>query len=219
MTDHPGISEVWASAADPGDISEPANGVKTAGYTGTPAPVYQYINWMFKYLFQGVRHLLSRGIPEWNAAETYEGGATVKHENVTYVAIGTGANHEPPNLTYWMVWEPQTFIDAAFARTNASALVTTATSGGSISGAEIQAMNGKKRLTYNVGGTGPGTVSVVVDLSGAADFTPRVLTWSISTSNSGTIATAQIIASAHAQTVYVTGVGSTAWTVSVVAEE
>ena len=79
---HPGPSNIWAGSAAPADIAEPADGVKDAGYTGTPAPVYQYVNWLLKYLFQGIRHVLTRGIPDWNAdeaiAETYAVGDVVR---------------------------------------------------------------------------------------------------------------------------------------------
>jgi hypothetical protein len=268
----PTRERVWANSAAGADISEPADGIKDAGFTGTPAPIYQYVNWLFNAIHKWVQYLRARGIPDYDPLETYSVGDRVQAgDGQTYKCIqaNTPAAAKSPTTqrAYWTRWGalvnrglgdydsaedyavgdrvqlsndltyrciqingPSTSVkapvDPAYwepwaqnSIIDASALVTTATAGAAIGGAKLETTNGRKRVTFNATGTGPGVTSIAVALSGDADFSPRILTWSIYTSDGGTIATSQVIASAHALTVLVTGVASTAYSVSVVAEE
>jgi hypothetical protein len=215
----------WGNSAIEANIAEPADGQKLSGWTGTPAPPYQWFNWILRQAGKWIEYLRARGIPDYDATETYRIGDVVQYTDGLTYRRHAGSNSQgiaPSNGSYWERWghnatQLNTEVDAHLAThvTDADALVTTATSGASVDGAEIQYINGKKRMTYNAGKTGAGHVQV--DLSGAADFVPRILTWSIGTSDD--IATAQIKITAHTQTIYVSGVGDAQWLVSVVAEE
>jgi len=161
---HPGPSEIWASAADPGDISEPADGVKTAGYTGTPAPVYQFVNWLLKYLFQGIRHVLTHGIPYYSDDETYEVNDIVAYvgDGHVYRCIQAASGNLPSDPDYWTRWGHSA---AEFPTGDADADSATCTEG-TVSNATLQVVGELKTITVTVTGIGSlvhGTVITLAD--------------------------------------------------------
>ena len=96
---------VWADSAAQGDIAEPSDGMKGTGYTGTPAPVYQYVNWLFNRLGKWVSYLRARGIPDFDINETYSVGDRVQYQGETYVSLFAGHSHYPTELgIYFEPW-------------------------------------------------------------------------------------------------------------------
>lgn len=101
----PVVVPPWADTAVPTtDILTPTNGFIAAGWlnSATP-PSRQKFNWVLNFATNGVRYLTSRGIPDWDAAETYSDGAVVQYLDVLYQSPGAGnVNHTPGSTsTFW----------------------------------------------------------------------------------------------------------------------
>ena len=109
----PTLSDIWANAAPAGDtgIADPG-GLKDTGWTAASAcPPFSWMNWILNKCDSGLRYLLARGIPDWDAAESYSVGDRVQgSDGVTYVAIATsgapGAGENPGigGRTKWAPW-------------------------------------------------------------------------------------------------------------------
>lgn len=110
----PPVVNVWANAASGSpDIVEPTYidpGFPLTAGPGTPPAVVPrgFFNWIFWFLFTGVRYFMSRGIPEWEATETeYTAGTTVidTTNGHTYQLFGTATTGTAPHLdlTNWVL--------------------------------------------------------------------------------------------------------------------
>lgn len=99
----------WASSAAGGDIAEPSDAQKLAGWTGTPAPPYQWFNWILWKAAAWISYLRARGIPDYDPIETYSIGDRVQgSDGKTYTCIqaNTPAAAKDPTTqaAYWERW-------------------------------------------------------------------------------------------------------------------
>lgn len=103
----PTVLPAWAESAGGADVLQPSNAEIQAGWPlSNVPPSRKRFNWVLKYLAQGVRYLLQRGIPEWDAAEDYRVNDRVQGSNgKTYRCIQAGINQDPTTATaYWALW-------------------------------------------------------------------------------------------------------------------
>lgn len=106
----PPFALTWGSGS-PQNIVEPDDALKTTGWTGTPAPEYQYFNWWQNYADTWVTYLRTRGVPDFHAdnkqSSGYRAGDRVQWtDGKTYVALQTfsGAAHTPAEPMYFARW-------------------------------------------------------------------------------------------------------------------
>jgi hypothetical protein len=101
----PTVSNVWASAAAEGDIVTPSGGQQVAGFTPSiAAPPYQWMNWVLKQATSMGRYLMARGIPSYDADETYSGFDVCRWtDNIVYehLDIGNTIGIAPPQSNTW----------------------------------------------------------------------------------------------------------------------
>lgn len=103
----PTVLPAWAESAGGADVLQPSNAEIQAGWPlSNVPPSRKRFNWVLKYLAQGVRYLLQRGIPEWDSAEDYRVNDRVQGSNgKTYRCIQAGVNQDPTTQTaYWALW-------------------------------------------------------------------------------------------------------------------
>lgn len=103
----PTVLPAWAESAGGADVLQPSNAEIQAGWPlSNVPPSRKRFNWVLKYLAQGVRYLLQRGIPEWDSAEDYRVNDRVQGSNgKTYRCIQAGINQNPTTQTaYWALW-------------------------------------------------------------------------------------------------------------------
>ncbi len=103
----PTVLPAWAESAGGADVLQPSNAEIQAGWPlSNVPPSRKRFNWVLKYLAQGFRYLLQRGIPEWDSAEDYRVNDRVMgSDGKTYKAILTGINKDPTTQpTYWTRW-------------------------------------------------------------------------------------------------------------------
>lgn len=103
----PTVLPAWAESAGGADVLQPSNAEIQAGWPlSNVPPSRKRFNWVLKYLAQGVRYLLQRGIPEWDSAEDYRINDRVQGSNgKTYRCIQAGVNQDPTTQTaYWALW-------------------------------------------------------------------------------------------------------------------
>lgn len=67
----PAVRNSWGQTATAADLQDPGNTYASAGWQIGVKPPRQYFNWVLNYTFQGIRYLCQRGIPDWDASETY----------------------------------------------------------------------------------------------------------------------------------------------------
>lgn len=94
----PPVLPTWGEGMHPTDTHQPPNTEIIAGWPHSDiAPPRQYFNWFFNWVMGGVRYLCSRGLPDWDAAETYGVGATVIGDNgkVYRSKVANNINHKP----------------------------------------------------------------------------------------------------------------------------
>ena len=103
----PTVLPAWAESAGGADVLQPSNAEIQAGWPlSNVPPSRKRFNWVLKYLAQGVRYLLQRGIPEWDAAEDYRiNDRVMGSDGKTYKCIQAGVNKDPTTQTaYWTRW-------------------------------------------------------------------------------------------------------------------
>lgn len=106
VTKPPVTNNFWADSASPGaDLETPADGFISTGWPLSSIPPARGImNWVKKYVMQGVRNWMQRGLPAWDAADVYTAGAVVYGpDNLHYLATGTPTLGTAPasDLTNW----------------------------------------------------------------------------------------------------------------------
>jgi hypothetical protein len=103
----------WADTAAQGDMVEPSDGSKGSGWTGTPAPPYQWFNWILRQAARWVKYLRARGIPDYCVDEDYDIRDRVQSEGYCYVCIQANGHAAPKSPasepTYWMLWAPDVY--------------------------------------------------------------------------------------------------------------
>lgn len=103
----PTVLPAWAESAGDADVLQPSGAEIQAGWPlSNVPPSRKRFNWVLKYLAQGVRYLLQRGIPEWDAAEDYRiNDRVMASDGKTYKCIQAGTNKNPTTQTaYWTRW-------------------------------------------------------------------------------------------------------------------
>jgi hypothetical protein len=101
----PAVGPAWAETAGGGDLTAPSAGYVQAGWplSNTP-PARQYFNWILNWVANGVRYFMQRGVPDYDAAETYSINATVLGPDGLLYASITNSNtgHTPASSpTQW----------------------------------------------------------------------------------------------------------------------
>lgn len=103
----PTVLPAWAESAGGADVLQPSNAEIQAGWPlSNVPPSRKRFNWVLKYLAQGVRYILQRGMPEWDAAEDYRiNDRVMGSDGKTYKCIQAGINKDPTTQTaYWTRW-------------------------------------------------------------------------------------------------------------------
>lgn len=103
----PPVLPAWAeSAANPADVVQPTNEQIQAGWplTGTP-PSRQRFNWILNFCANAVRYFSHRGLPDYDAEETYSvGDRVIGTDGKTYVSLQDNNLGQFPSAGYWMRW-------------------------------------------------------------------------------------------------------------------
>ena len=110
----PPVKPVWAYGADPGDIAEPT-ALESSGWTASSAaPPYDWMNWLIKRATDLGTYLMARGVPDYDAAETYSNYDTVRGPNGTvYECINATGVTAPPSANwqvFGMTWLPSAIL-------------------------------------------------------------------------------------------------------------
>jgi hypothetical protein len=111
----PPLSDIWANAAAAGDtgIADPG-GLKDSGWTAASAcPPFSWMNWILNKCDAAARYIIARGIPDYDANETYSVGDRVQWGGGvgrTFVCVtasvgdGSGSNSPGSSPTKWASW-------------------------------------------------------------------------------------------------------------------
>jgi len=74
----------WADAAAGGDIIIPSDGQKDTGYVHPTIPQREHFNYFLQEFEKHLRYYMERGLPDWDAAETYQTGDIVRYNGIFY---------------------------------------------------------------------------------------------------------------------------------------
>lgn len=100
----PAVLPPWAES---GDTVQPTDAEIQVGWpAGATPPSRQRFNWVLRYGMNGVRYLMRRGIPDWDADDTYSAGARVQGpDGLTYESLTTNTGATPASSpTDWRRW-------------------------------------------------------------------------------------------------------------------
>ena len=103
----PTVLPAWGESAGGADVLQPSNAEIQAGWPlSNVPPSRKRFNWILKYLAQGMRYMMQRGIPEWDATEDYRiNDRVMGSDGKTYKCIQAGVNKDPTTQTaYWTRW-------------------------------------------------------------------------------------------------------------------
>lgn len=100
----PTLSKPW-SFDDASNISDPG-GVNDSGLPDSAKSIpRRWLNWALNKVDTATRYLMARGIPDWDAAESYRAFDRVQRSGTTYMALTTSTNKDPElNESDWMIW-------------------------------------------------------------------------------------------------------------------
>lgn len=121
----PAVLPPWAES---GDAVQPTNAEIQSGWqAGSVPPSRQRFNWILNYCMNGVRYLVRRGLPDWDAAETYAiGDRVIGPTGSTYQALTANTNKTPAsNPSDWAPWAFGPSDVATLSNDNSSKLATT----------------------------------------------------------------------------------------------
>ncbi len=98
----PATRPIWAES---GDTTSPADPKKSLGWT-LEIPPYEYFNWILNALARFVAHVNESGVPEWDAATSYDVDAYCKgSDGDLYRSITNGnANNDPASVPGKQFW-------------------------------------------------------------------------------------------------------------------
>lgn len=105
----PPVTPAWGETNTTStDMVQPAPAAIQTGWpqSATP-PARQYFNWLFNFCTAAVRYLCQRGLPDYDAAETYQLNARIiGDDGLTYVSIqNANIGHTPSTQpTWWTRW-------------------------------------------------------------------------------------------------------------------
>lgn len=100
----PQVLPPWAES---GDTVQPTNAEIQVGWpAGATPPSRQRFNWVLRYCMNGVRYLTRRGIPDWDADDTYSAGDRVQGPGgLTYESLTTNTGATPASSpSDWRRW-------------------------------------------------------------------------------------------------------------------
>lgn len=101
----PAVLPPWAES---GDIVQPTNAEIQVGWpVGATPPSRQRFNWILNYGMNGVRYLTRRGIPDWDADDTYMiGDRVIGDDGKTYRSLVDNNTGQTPSSspTKWERW-------------------------------------------------------------------------------------------------------------------
>lgn len=103
----PSVRSAWGQTASGSDLVDPGNTFASAGWQIGVKPPRQYVNWVLNYVFAGIRYSCQRGIPDWDATETYSAGATVLSPGGLLYRCNTANTNQNPDAgplgSFWDV--------------------------------------------------------------------------------------------------------------------
>ena len=129
----PAVRAAWGDTAVPGagnDIVDPNTYPSAAervapGWpsTATP-PARQYFNWVLNWVSQGIRYFCQRGVADYDSAETYGAGATVRGpDGILYQALVATTGNTPASSP--AQWGPLTAASPTSTADNTNKVATT----------------------------------------------------------------------------------------------
>jgi hypothetical protein len=105
----PPVKPAWAeSASNPADIVTMTDADVQSGWPLSPTPPSrQRFNYILNFCANAIRYFCQRGLPDWDAAESYTTGAIVRDtaNGLTYQALVNTINQRPStNPAVWTGW-------------------------------------------------------------------------------------------------------------------
>ena len=108
----PAVRDAWGLTAGASNLQDPGNTYASTGWPLGAKPPRQYMNWVLNSVMGGIRYLCQSGIPDWDAAETYQYAQYVKDSNgyIYRSQISNNTNNIPANTlgTAWSTPAVQT---------------------------------------------------------------------------------------------------------------
>jgi hypothetical protein len=186
----PPVLPAWA---DTGDKTQPSNGeIETGWPSSAIPPSRQRFNWILNFCANAVRYFCRKGIPEWDAGETYDLYSRVMGSDgyIYKSKVAANINHDPiSSPTQWSgkkllnsfvhpTNEPTTvsYIDSSLTLTNGATYETpvqTLTLSGAPSGSSLvllrvrtnmnNAGNGVNQIYFRKNPTSPWVKKMEVD--------------------------------------------------------
>lgn len=99
----PTLSKPWCFD-DASNMVDPG-GVNDSGLPDSAKSIpRRWLNWILNKVDYATRYLMARGIPDWDASESYTVGDKIQNDGHTYTCIKNSTNNEPPNAEFWEVW-------------------------------------------------------------------------------------------------------------------
>jgi len=120
----PAVRSAWAEGATGTDIQDPGNTFAKAGWLIGAKPPRQYFNWVLNYLFSGIRYFSQKGIPDWDANETYPIRGVVTSNGVIYSSFQSNNINQNPSATLQSWWDIP-YVDTAPAGDNSVRIANT----------------------------------------------------------------------------------------------
>lgn len=122
----PPVLPAWADA---GDKVQPSDAEIQVGWPlSSVPPSRQRFNWLLNFLANGVRYFSRRGLPDYDAGETYMiGDRVIGDDGSTYVSIADDNTGNAPSSSplKWMIWA-MTLDQAGTLAQKGAALAATA---------------------------------------------------------------------------------------------
>ncbi len=109
----PPVLPAWAESASPTDIVAPASPYVGQGWPKSVVPPpRQFFNWILNFVANAVRYYCQRGIPDYDAAESYAVGAVIRGASgVVYQAIAANTGLAPEgNPADWEIFGTGLFL-------------------------------------------------------------------------------------------------------------
>lgn len=116
MTKQIGTNDILDAWAANGTVVEPSESKKDSGWQSGERPAFQTMNYLQNLLYKQVNYLMRTGVPEWNAATTYEINDHAVSMGVVYRATAQNTNDVPPSAN-WATLAPQNNLNGSGAPT------------------------------------------------------------------------------------------------------
>lgn len=157
----PTLTDIWAEAT-PANIVDPGALNGTGWTAASAAPPFRWMNWILNKIEKSVRYLLARGIPDYDAGETYRAGDRVQYtvggNLYTFVCIQANSPSTPKDPTYGSYWAIWALTNAQLTARLQRGIADYAAAASYIVGDRVQYVNGGTTRTYVcVQGNNPNT--------------------------------------------------------------